>query len=73
MLTLTTKQKDEMDQYWLNAVLSCIGEAFDDDITEAVCGCCVAIRKTQLRISLWIGTCEPSTVSIFAHIKFIPL
>ena len=53
-----------MDMFWLNAVLSCIGENYDAEVADSICGCSVAIRKAQLRISLWIGTCEQKTVSV---------
>jgi translation initiation factor 4E len=71
MLTLNIKQKDEMDTYWVNAVLACIGENFDDDVSPHICGCCVAIRKAQLRISLWIGSCDDKIVCIVVAVIIV--
>lgn len=64
MVQLASRETEKLDQYWLNAILGCIGaEAFDKSLEDSICGVAVAIRKTQLRISLWLRPCEDKLVS----------
>ncbi|KAI8848369.1 translation initiation factor eIF 4e-like domain-containing protein [Chytridium lagenaria] len=44
-------KKKELDSLWMNTILACIGEVFDD--SEEVCGAVVSVRRHADRISLW--------------------
>ncbi|KAJ1547862.1 hypothetical protein HK096_010253 [Nowakowskiella sp. JEL0078] len=43
-----------VDPSWLNAVLACIGEEFEE--SDEICGLVMSVRKTQDRIALWTRT-----------------
>lgn len=43
--------KETLDTWWLYAVLSCLGEQYDD--IEDICGVAVKNRRSQERIELW--------------------
>ncbi|KAI8904733.1 translation initiation factor eIF 4e-like domain-containing protein [Gorgonomyces haynaldii] len=45
------KRGPELDQWWLNVCLGCIGEQFT--FGEEITGCVVSIRKANDRISIW--------------------
>lgn len=46
----TSSQQAAMaDAVWLETLLACIGEQLGED----VCGCCVNVRQSHTRISLW--------------------
>ncbi|KAJ3198870.1 hypothetical protein HDU67_003247, partial [Dinochytrium kinnereticum] len=49
-------KKKELDNLWLNSILACVGEAFDD--SEEICGAVVSVRRMQDRLSLWVKTTE---------------
>ncbi|CAM9176447.1 unnamed protein product [Ectocarpus sp. 12 AP-2014] len=61
---LTVKGEDlpQLDQWWLHAVLSAIGETLESETDPEVCGLVVSLRKGQHRIALWTKTCEESRV-----------
>jgi len=43
-----------LDKLWLWALLSCIGEAYDDE--SEVCGCVISLRKAGDKLALWTKT-----------------
>jgi hypothetical protein len=43
-----------LDSWWLNSVLACIGEQFDEG--DEVCGVTVNIRQGKSRIEMWTKT-----------------
>eukprot|EP00002_Diphylleia_rotans_P012628 TRINITY_DN2475_c0_g1_i1.p1 TRINITY_DN2475_c0_g1~~TRINITY_DN2475_c0_g1_i1.p1 ORF type:complete len:243 (+),score=22.45 TRINITY_DN2475_c0_g1_i1:97-729(+) len=43
-----------LDEFWLNTLLACIGEMFDQE--DEVCGCVVSLRKDEHKVSLWTRT-----------------
>ena len=45
----------DLDEIWLNTLLACIGEAFEQD-GEEICGAVVSVRRGQDRIALWTRT-----------------
>jgi translation initiation factor 4E len=45
--------RENLDKLWLWLVLACIGESFNDNENNEVCGCVVSVRKAQDRIALW--------------------
>eukprot|EP00163_Fabomonas_tropica_P016150 TRINITY_DN290_c0_g1_i8.p1 TRINITY_DN290_c0_g1~~TRINITY_DN290_c0_g1_i8.p1 ORF type:complete len:327 (-),score=114.64 TRINITY_DN290_c0_g1_i8:107-1087(-) len=47
IVTIPRARKAEVDTFWLNAVLTCIGEGFTD--SDAVCGVVVSLRKASDR------------------------
>lgn len=56
-MTITFKKTCDLDYFnntWLNSVLACIGEQFED--SHKVCGAVLNIRKHQDRINLWLNT-----------------
>jgi len=50
------RDRDDLGQYWLAAVLACIGCSFEED-DEEICGIAVNIRRFD-RISLWTRTAD---------------
>eukprot|EP00301_Raphidiophrys_heterophryoidea_P004708 c12025_g1_i2.p1 GENE.c12025_g1_i2~~c12025_g1_i2.p1 ORF type:complete len:210 (-),score=37.11 c12025_g1_i2:146-775(-) len=55
--------KPHIDDFWLRAMLSLIGENYTN--SEEVCGCVVSIRKTGDKISLWTSNAA-NTQSVLA-------
>ncbi|KAF0974809.1 hypothetical protein FDP41_006283 [Naegleria fowleri] len=53
------------DQYWLDLVMFCVGESFT--YSENLLGCCVANRKNQIRINLWVNTLDETIVKKFGE------
>merc|ERR1712070_1291367 len=62
-------KKDVLDEYWLQSVLTVIGENFDEG--DEICGCVVSIRKQQDRLALWTKTADnrDACISIGKQIK----
>ncbi|KAJ3107966.1 hypothetical protein HDU97_002546 [Phlyctochytrium planicorne] len=54
---ISKPKKKELDTYWLNTLLTIIGEGFEDSIE--VCGAVVSVRRHQDRISLWTKSRDP--------------
>lgn len=54
--------KQLLDQNWLNGVLACIGEQFDDG--DEICGIVVNVRPKQDRISVWTRTASNEAVQV---------
>ncbi|KAJ3415526.1 NADPH-dependent diflavin oxidoreductase 1 [Chytridiales sp. JEL 0842] len=44
-------KKKELDNYWLNTILVCIGESFEH--SGEICGAVVSVRRHADRLSLW--------------------
>mmetsp|Transcript_14831 Transcript_14831/g.30182 ORF Transcript_14831/g.30182 Transcript_14831/m.30182 type:complete len:202 (-) Transcript_14831:428-1033(-) len=57
---------DRLDEYWINTVMAILGENFDADESEDICGVALSIRKAQDRICIWTksGTHEDLQVRI---------
>ncbi|KAG2378247.1 hypothetical protein C9374_008390 [Naegleria lovaniensis] len=53
------------DQYWLDLVMFCVGECFT--YSENLLGCCVANRKNQIRINLWVNTLDETIAKKFGE------
>ncbi|KAI9336220.1 translation initiation factor eIF 4e-like domain-containing protein [Zopfochytrium polystomum] len=64
-------QKRDLDQLWLNTMLACIGEMFED--SSEVCGAVVSVRRHADRLSLWTASYKSETrvVGIGNHWKSI--
>ncbi|KAI9137005.1 translation initiation factor eIF 4e-like domain-containing protein [Paraphysoderma sedebokerense] len=54
VLELKSTPPQDVEKYWLNAVLFCIGEAFEDP--KEVNGIVMAIRRHGHRVALWTRT-----------------
>mmetsp|Transcript_11730 Transcript_11730/g.35742 ORF Transcript_11730/g.35742 Transcript_11730/m.35742 type:complete len:205 (+) Transcript_11730:84-698(+) len=54
-LTLTFPKRDpNTDTFWLNTLLMLIGDRFEADESDDICGAVLAIRRKNDRISLWL-------------------
>eukprot|EP00301_Raphidiophrys_heterophryoidea_P004709 c12025_g2_i1.p1 GENE.c12025_g2_i1~~c12025_g2_i1.p1 ORF type:complete len:211 (-),score=64.91 c12025_g2_i1:186-818(-) len=51
IFVLPRPQKNLLDEFWLRAALSLIGENYE--FGEDICGCVVSIRKTNDKIAIW--------------------
>ena len=60
---------DELDNAWLNLLLSMIGEQFCE--SAEICGAVVSVRQKQHRVALWTKTAssEAEQVAIGRHFK----
>jgi len=69
VVPLPKNRKDILDEYWLQSVLTVIGENFDEG--DEICGCVVSIRKQQDRLALWTKTADnkEACISIGKQIK----
>jgi len=45
-------KKEQLDQFWLYCLLSCIGENFEQSDSE-LCGVVISLRKQQDKLALW--------------------
>jgi len=57
VVAFNKNHRQHLDQYWLEALLCLIGEAFDDN-GDDICGAVVDIRPKQDRISVWTADCK---------------
>ncbi|KAL9655591.1 hypothetical protein ABK040_002255 [Willaertia magna] len=48
------RKRCHVNDWWLNLAMALIGEFFEDG--EIITGACVAVRKTQYRLSVWVGS-----------------
>lgn len=62
VVVLPKGRKDLLDAYWLNAILSIIGENFDDG--DAICGCVISIRKQQDKLAVWTQDAEDEAAAM---------
>lgn len=60
-ILLPNSQKQELDSMWLNTVLACIGEIFDNGDTEEICGCVCSPRRYKNKLALWTRTGDNAT------------
>lgn len=56
--------KNQLDQYWLNLLLAVIGEQFDGDASNEICGVVINIRNKQDRLSIWTKTASNESAQI---------
>ncbi|KAJ3091232.1 hypothetical protein HK102_001250 [Quaeritorhiza haematococci] len=61
VIPIAKSKRGNLDTYWLNTVLACIGEALDDD--NDVCGIVMSCKKQADRISLWTATANNKDVT----------
>jgi translation initiation factor 4E len=54
------KLRNRADEWWLYLVLACIGENFEE--SDGLCGCAIAVRKAQIRLSVWTSTADKDKV-----------
>ncbi|EFC49685.1 eukaryotic translation initiation factor 4E [Naegleria gruberi] len=47
------RKKCNVNDWWMNLAMALIGEFFDDG--EIITGGCVAVRKSQFRLNIWVG------------------
>lgn len=52
MISYHPKSKLNIDDFWLNTLLVCIGEGFGD-YEDEICGVVISLRKSGDRIALW--------------------
>eukprot|EP00741_Cyanophora_paradoxa_P024845 tig00000310_g23986.t1 len=64
-----TKRRADLDQLWLDLVLSLIGEQFDDESQGQVNGAVVSIRKGQDKLAIWTRGCAENVVPIGQQFK----
>lgn len=63
-----TNAKQQIDAWWLNSVLACIGEQYTDG--DEVCGVAVNIRNKGDRIELWTKTASNEAVQTIVGRQF---
>jgi len=51
-------RKTQLNQYWLSALLACIGASFDDD--TQITGVVVSLRKSMDKLALWTSDSSDS-------------
>jgi len=47
------RKKSNVNDWWVNLAMALIGEFFDDG--DIITGGCVAVRKTQFRLNIWVS------------------
>ncbi|KAG2393492.1 hypothetical protein C9374_007023 [Naegleria lovaniensis] len=47
------RKKCNVNDWWMNLAMALIGEFFDDG--DIITGACVAVRKSQFRLNVWVG------------------
>lgn len=52
----------ELDKWWLNTVMACIGETFEPG--EEICGVVVSLRKDKNRLALWTKTANDENLCL---------
>ncbi|KAF7461125.1 Hypothetical predicted protein [Marmota monax] len=58
LITLKKQQRrSDLDRFWLETLLSLIGESFDD-YSDDVCGAVVNVRAKGDKIAIWTTECE---------------
>ncbi|KAF9958527.1 eukaryotic translation initiation factor 4E [Mortierella alpina] len=56
------KTMSEIDNIWLDTMLSCIGEAYEQE--QEVCGVVVSVRKAFFRIALWTRSSDNQALAM---------
>ncbi|CAG7734527.1 unnamed protein product [Allacma fusca] len=57
LINFDRKQRQQLDEKWLEVLLCLIGEAFDED-GDDICGAVVDIRGKVDKISVWTADCR---------------
>lgn len=60
------KKRVDINDIWLRALLSAIGETIEED-EEEVNGIVLNVRKTFYRVGLWTKTCNKQTLEPIGH------
>lgn len=81
--TVPTSRSDNMDEFWVNTVLTVIGEGFGPDESDDIAGIVVNIKRSILRIAIWtkssldeslqmrIGNRWKETANIMMRIEYL--
>jgi len=60
IISLNRKDEEKADHLWLFLVLACIGETLE--LSEIIAGCNIAVKKPQIRLSVWLTTTDQTPV-----------
>lgn len=60
LVNLPDKDLKLVEDAWMNLVMACIGERFEDG--DQINGCMLNVKKKEIRLSLWIRDTPPETV-----------
>lgn len=67
LVTLEKKQRDDVDECWLEIMLCMIGESFQEN-GDLVNGAVVNVRRGVSRIGLWTGNFDPAKSHVITQI-----
>lgn len=55
-VSVPNSSHDKLDQYWVDTILTVIGEGFDPDESDDIAGIVINMKRGAPRIAIWVKT-----------------